>query len=333
MPDYFIKGYKGKFSIYCRDEAGKSKCLETLSTTNSDEQTVRMLLKGKIKKLREEDRANGGADTFTDANLNRVLKYYEQEVRGRVRTKDQSKRSRLNALKRSIAAIGSLDLQAATLKELAAEIARLPNSEHRIVGMNLNVLLKWLGRGFSLELKEPLTPTPLSITEEDFKLVAWPEPYKHLFHLAFYSGMRVGELFGRWELVDKDSVRITHQLLINEKTRHVYYGPLKNKLPHRFVYLWPEGLEAARAISNWSEDKKQELRVLPWSRICRKSTGGVLTFHDLRHSYAFLSRVRGMSTSDLASSLGNSLSVVERYYAGKGDTPAHILSIRNSIHK
>lgn len=326
MATYFIKGYSAKLSIYRRD-GGKSEQIYSLSATDSDLSTVRLILKAKIEEYRKEDRLKDGSDTFTDANLNRVLRYYKEELSGRVRTKDTSKRSALNALKRAISAIGSLDLSATSKNQLTAKISSLPNSEHRVVAMNLNQLLKWLNRGFSLELKEPQTPTPVYISEEDFLKTNWPEP-KAIFLLAFYSGMRIGEIFGRWELVGPDCILLTKQMLINETTRLPYYGPLKNKKPKRYVYLWTEAFPWVHEIYNWSQEKKEELRVLDWSRVCRKATNNSLTIHDLRHSYAFLSRSRGMGISDLAASLGNSVTVTEGYYAGRGDTPAHILSMR-----
>jgi integrase len=325
---YFIKGYKGKFSIY-RRVSGKSVQVFTLTTDNSDEANVRRLLKERIAQLRSEDKETGGSDTFTDANWNRALKYYEAEMADRVKTKAQSKRSAKNALKRAIEAIGTLDLEAATRKELTKEIAHLPNSIHRTVVMNLNRLLKWVGRDFTLELKELLTPTPVYITETEFIQINWPEP-KELFTLAFYSGMRIGELFGRWEIGGKDYILLTHQLLINEKTREVYYGPLKNKKEKRFVWVWPEGMKAAREMKKWDEATKVRLRTRDWSKIVRKVTKGALTFHDLRHSYAFYSRSLGEDISNVKDSMGISLTVAERYYAGTGDTPAHILAMRRS---
>lgn len=269
-----------------------------------------------------------GTETFNQANYdilgemdNPAPGTYWREVYGR-KKRIKDRRSSYYDLRRAIEAIKGLSLLTATEEELQDAVDKLPDNKQRRVVNRLMPIIRWLGRPkITLELAYEQHPDPkFLLWEEVPTFLDNLEPVERsLCGMAFYSGLRQGELFAleAWQ-VGNGQVRVFKQQYKNLKV-----GPVKNRLPHRIAYLMPEG---EKYFKDWFEIEKSErdkLRTKNWAVIARRASTPVvgseraICFHDLRHSNAIHLVSNGVEMPLVAQHLGNKLEVCEKYYSGR----------------
>ena len=280
----------------------------------------------KVKVIREqlykERDIEKRKSVFNQVNLKILESYWESEYSHRSLVDEKSM---YHDLKRAIECAGSLSLTVCTLTELQKEINRRfigsPNKQRRVV-TRLNQILKFLGRDFQLrKVKEEwndvkyLTPEEMAevtrnLKDENFATLCW---------LGLLTGLRIGEIFSlRPERVQQTYLRVVKQVDTTNKLRQ-----LKNRKPKK-TYLLQGSHEYLSKWFDLEQTTKDRLRTINHARIlkaaCVKAFPAMsqkhCVFHDLRHSYAIHLLGKGVPIAQVAQSLGNSISVCEKYYTG-----------------
>jgi integrase len=148
--------------------------------------------------------------------------------------------------------------------------------------------------------------------EEYIKLLAnSPGHLKPIVKLAYYTGMRRGEILGlTWDQVDLKAgfIKLTHQ---DTKTKEGRLVPLNQELMQMFKAM-PRGLPGVKVFTRWG---KPVLSIREsFTRACRKSGVEGLTFHDLRHTAINNWRLQGHDYFRIMAATGHkTMTVFKRY--------------------
>ena len=222
---------------------------------------------------------------------------------------------------RAIKAVGKLSLISASKEQLQNEIARKhkDNNQRRITS-RLNTILKFLNRNIKLRKDKPSQHFVKFITEDDFLQIIpfLDDPVVLVIsRIAFYSGARLGEVFG----ITKQSLRNNHLYLFQQMDRHCNRRNTKNRIS-RIAWVFRQGKEDVTYWANIPE--KENFRKIKFAEkfrvACKKAfpddSSKWCGIHDLRHSYAINLLSKGVSLGLVAQSLGNSITVCQRHYTG-----------------
>lgn len=262
---------------------------------------------------------------FNSQNFKILEDYWDSEYAHRDIIAPEDRKS---ALKRAVAGVGSLSLAVATRSELQIAVNRhfTDNNKQRPAVASLNQILKWLGRGFTLNKQREVKRDVSYLTLEEFeKVIAHISPQKPedamfiaLCKAAFATGCRLGELFTLTRSKYHGSfIWVKTQLDENDKER----ATKTRKERKAFVIK-----ERREWIEEWLDiEDKAKIRHMNHAaklrRACRKAfpsqNAKHCKFHDIRHSYAiYLLQVKHASLTLVALSLGNGQLVCEKYYGG-----------------
>ncbi len=257
-----------------------------------------------------------------------------------------------NDFKRALKCIGDLNLRSASLEDLLEKINKIPElSNRKRVALRINSLLKHIGRKDDKialgKNKKRKTRQVNYISHNDLPLLLLQLPVNKspdrtaanlrlLVQTAFYSGLRIGEIFA----MTGNSIQGNYILVKNQLDRKLNTRKTKTQ-QERKAYVIPEGREIVEKWALLSLKDKQSIRNLKYSIIIKSITkicfpddkSKHCTFHDLRHSYAIHLLSKGVSLSLVAQSLGNSISVAEEYYAGYCLSDDAINSIESTMQK
>lgn len=262
-------------------------------------------------------------------NMKFLEAYWESEYADRDLVDQNEAKQRLT---RAIEALGHYSIFEASRAEMQAEVDQRyqGNTQRRIIS-TLNQLLPHANRDFKLrrareELKKVSYMTP---KELDMVLSQIEEPQlKLIFEVAFGTGLRLGEIFAiEPKDVKKKSLSVSRQVDRAHKIRAT-----KNRRS-REVYVIPEFMKGVREWAGLPFEEKMKWRDVIFSLLTRKFTKGRFKFHDLRHSYAVYLVSKGAGLTLVKDSLGNSLAVAEKYYAGFILTPESIDLLDSIITK
>lgn len=263
---------------------------------------------------------------------------YWHDVYGR-RKRLIDRRSSYYELRRSLEAVGNLSLTTATEQEIQAAIDGhgYPDNKQRRIVSRLQPLLEFIGRKeIKLEKARPEQREVRYLTVDEFNAVLKhvEEPWlKTLSKMAFYSGLRQGELFGvKPEEISEGQAVVNVRRQLDPKLK---FRPTKTRAIRK-AFLFPEGGDAYR---EWFELPQEEVFKHRLARIAElfrdacikafpKRPDKWCTFHDLRHSYAIRLLEKGVPLSFVARSLGNSEVVCEQHYTGKVLTDGFIEGIK-----
>lgn len=145
--------------------------------------------------------------------------------------------------------------------------------------------------------------------------------YHLAYFIAFYTGMRIGEVLGlHWSDIDFDSkmIHVQHTLTLNEG-RYVI-GPVKTESSNRQIpisnHLIEQLLEHKKTSKNTSKDlvfitKKGKL-VIPYTlrymmkKLCGELKIPYIRFHDIRRTHTSILIDEGVSPKVVSQRLGHS---------------------------
>lgn len=248
-----------------------------------------------------------------------------------------------NDFKRALKCIGELNLRSASIEELLNRINTIPElSNRKRVVVRINSLLLHIGRKDDKIVlgknKKRKTRQVNYLSHKDLPslLLQLPVKLRLLVQTAFYSGLRIGEIFA----ITENSIQGNHLIVKNQLDRKLEMRGTKTQ-QERKAYILPEGRDVVLKWSLLPAKDKRTIRNLKYSSIIKSICKVCFpddkekhcTFHDLRHSYAIHLLSKGVSLTLVAQSLGNSISVAEEYYAGYCLSSDAIDSIENAIQK
>jgi integrase len=330
--------------ILCRDADGKSlsvhnEALDALNLRWKNGDITKELADEKVKEIKHQLRVvRDKVSVFNSANAKILAEYWEREYTHRILIDPASMK---NSLIAAINSVGNLSLLVATRAELQTRINELfidDPEKHRRVCSRLNQILRYLGRGFKLQLAKADNPEVAYISESQLSLLMSALPF-HLHRFVgtlFYTGMRLGEMF-KFEIKSSGVISVKKQLDKKGKERAV-----KNRRPrtvavdeagweyvHQFYEMreWPSGDDGLLYPRNYD-----------YRRVIKKAAKKVfknprnhITVHDLRHSFAIHMLNKGLSITEIALLLGDSVTVANRYYLGFVATDETITMIQKKL--
>ena len=237
-----------------------------------------------IEKLYEQNRQDLPCNR---ANLKLKDKYWEERFEDKANKDPRACEARLN---RGVEALGKLSIYSATRQEMQKQLNNAKNPREAVDV--INGLLKYIGRT-KIKLHRQRKPrrTVRHVTLSQFKsfVSALNEEERILCWVAMTTGLRLGEVFA----IKKGSfhpkaklIRVREQMKLDGK---FYETKTANS---RRVPVLDEGIAWIEKFINIPDDRKLKLRRKRWSDIVKNAsrtalgTKNVLTFHDLRHSYA-----------------------------------------------
>jgi integrase len=228
----------------------------------------------------------------------------------------------------SLGAIDPLPVDTAPIEQLADAIYTKHTDRPQIVlrrAIWLNSILKWLGRAVIEDLGERGRPVVTYLNEAEFTelLTLVTDGFdRMLMRVAFYTGMRIGEIFG---LSSRD-LRGDYIRVVNQMYRCYRGHKLESTKTNseRNVVLVPAVAEDVVRFTRLPATTKKAKRDVKWADVigdlCEKLWPGDaekhITFHGLRHSNAIWLLSKGATLQEVAQHLGNRAEVTERYYSG-----------------
>jgi integrase len=293
--------------------------------------------KAKLKKVLEalytlRDREKKKPE-FTAGNRALVKEIWEKKYNARRKRGMKRPLKSKEDLERAVEAVGLRPLDTCDLDELAdhldASLGHNPSLHARRITW-INSILKWLGRPTIPTLRRGHRPPVTYLTEPEFKkvLLTFKDPIDRLLlTIAFYTGMRLGEIFHiQPQHLAKDFFRVEGQMT-NVKLPNGHFKIDSTKTGAERVGVLVKAV--SKALTEWAEiplherekhRRRAEALSKKLHRRCAKLFPGQPTkecnFHALRHSNAIWLLSKGVSMYEVAQHLGNKHEVTERYYSG-----------------
>jgi len=329
----------GRASVSIQQKQGQSEPWRTLRL-NSIDAINDLLQKGVIDNhtavekakavlaqlYKERDKALPKS-VFNSQNLKLLDVFWEAEYSDRDIIATASV---FGSYRQAIESIGSLSIAAASRKQLQDAIdtkfVLFPNKQRRAVQW-LNTLLRYAGRDFQLKKKREVKHAVKYLSLAEFRQMSahLNDPiYKLMAEVAFGTGLRLGEIFAlranpfkRDSIIHVDSQIDKDGIRRETKTRK-----------GRQVYVLKEFRESVSGWAEIPEETKLAYRGRKYANViraaCERAFPGdaskVMRFHDLRHCYCVHALGSGAPSALIAQSIGDSIAVFEKHYAG------HILS-------
>jgi integrase len=315
-----------------RREAGKSKAEKSDAL-----EAINLLWRaGKLDREQAERRVNALVLTLQKASkanladqslVNRKLMedYWQSEYETRILVDADAM---YNDLLRAIKAIEPVDLVSATRAELQAKVNKLlPNrGKQRRVVARINQLLRYLGREVKLQAAKKPRPEISYLNEADLLKVLPKLPtFTRLFAGAmFYTGARPGEMF-RMFIKGPQVIRIPDQLNRKKEVQDTKTGQ------GRDVLVEPKGWKYVEDFIKYRDSIKDKEKLPRNARHATFKKETSVVIYDLRHSYAIHMLNKGLSMSDIALLLGNSVAVCNEYYLGFVAKPETIEAMKQRL--
>lgn len=270
-----------------------------------------------VRQLQDNERkSRSPSSPIFLANKKLLEQYLDREYTHRQVLDHQSIR---NDFLRAINSLGNnLSLLTSPQSDLQRHINTLfksnPNKQRRIVN-RLNTLLRYANRDIKLqrfkeEFNEPVYVTMEELTQS-LDAASLPINIRLIIELGFHTGCRFAELFAlKPEDLKGRVLTVRSQVDRQGKVRQT-----KTRKQRKL----PVGDTALRLLECWwglEKGERQYLYKIKYTKILTKLLGRRFTFHCLRHSYARHLCDLDIPIKRIADSLGNSVAVCEKYYAG-----------------
>lgn len=326
-------------TLYNKDINGLNLLAKAGKLNKADLDARAELIKAALYKERDSAKPT---DLLIPGNRKILEDFIKEKYPSRVLNKmgDRGNKSELNYLHNALAAIGNVpvDGNVDMLQTLIDKKFKTQRKKHARRVTSLNRLRKFLGLPPLVHLRKQIEEVPhLRLPEVTELIEKLNEPYKSLVGIAFYTGLRLGEIHGLKESdITGDVINVRRQITVlgnstlpkNGKTRKAFIipggagylkswfsykekieaTPVNKKDPSGPMQTVSRHLKVSEAIQNTipklklNESRRQELKT------CR--------FHDLRHSTAVYLIAKGATLDWVARVLGHSKETCERYYAG-----------------
>ncbi|OUR96251.1 hypothetical protein A9Q84_07795 [Halobacteriovorax marinus] len=277
--------------------------------------------------------ANNEQGEVSNVNMRMFKKFWQERYEHKDNLKTTTKITARHKFIRVLRLLGSeslLTVDIETAKKLIDKDTSTPNAYNGVI-KDFNQLMKHLNRDYTLSKKRVRKREPVAINEEQLTLLL--STLKTQFDrdavtVMYYSGIRTGELFA----LNEECYRGETRLFISEQMmRDFSYDDPKNG-KRRTTIVYPKGLEALdRWVYNYSLSLKQENREALSKRVVEASLKAFqgrlkatisgtnrknISNHIMRHSFAKMCLNKGLSISDIAMLIGDSVDVAQENYIG-----------------
>ncbi len=324
------KTHEGNAVKYSSFNNSQTKLLNTLYTSGKksfDETTKEF--KEIIKNLQLNEKKRRGDLIASDEN-HIVLNEYLSKKYPLKKRKNLHFESVLNESARSLKILGNKSILSMSPDEIQSCVDRLnPDHQKRYVS-RLHSILKTMGRtDVELFYSKPRKRRVAHITQKDLKILTdsilkepraiagiTPKNFAYFVIALFCTGARIGEALAFEEY---DLVKTKFFIKIKQQVRQDgTLSETKNRKERKAVVL-PFGIEATE---EWIKLDKSKFSRFQAAKYLTKKTQALfedrnkhISLHGLRHSYAIhLLRVVETSLSNVASFIGDGISVTEEYY-------------------
>jgi integrase len=270
--------------------------------------------------------------TYNSSNRSYFEKYWQKKYSRRVLISPQSQR---NDYLRAIEALGDRSIRddERELQHCVDRAFRHKPKKHARICAHLNRIFDFYKIDTHLMGAPQEWEEVTYITIEDLpKVLSFiSNPLIKLIHsVAFATGCRVGEIFAIMpEHIKGRTLDIKTQIDINLIRRKT-----KNKKARAVTIL--DGYEDD--VLKWASipsETRLKMRRRSFSLLTRKASkkalGRSIRFHDLRHSYAIHCASKGVSISDIASLIGDTIKTTERFYLTFIATPETLKRVEKLI--
>jgi integrase len=318
-----------------KSEVIRSKEIDRLNedylAENISEAEIRKELESVRSKIYKQAGIPEAPLTFNSENRKLLERYWRDEYEFRASRLVDIKTARWE-LERAVDAVGSVSLKTGTRNALQKEvdIYATGRKQRRIVA-KLNQILKYLKRDFTLLGAKKDIVDVRHLSPEDVALLIFhidDEWIKLLHEVGFRTGCRVGEAFAmesKFYDPKRNTIKIKYQIdkggrkrgTKNSKERTAFVLPGSADILNAWFKIKDKFPQSAR-LSIAKYTKKAAFKAFP------KQPSKWIVFHDLRHCYAINLLSKGVPLSQVAQSLGDSVSVAEEYYTGYDLSPSSI---------
>jgi integrase len=281
-----------------------------------------------IRKDYYEKHSTGQSDKLeiNKSNMRFFHQFFEEEYRDRP-VKSITEKSAHNEIKQAIMCLGEVSLLTGKKKDFLREIEK--NAKHKAIEtrrryrLRLNQVLEWMNRrDVKLPKGKPEYKKIVHIDESQIKLLeAELESQfdKDALYILFYMGLREGELFAMNENYYQKT--LNKYFVQNQLDREgIIDSPKAQKT--RSVIVFKQTEEALERWFDYTDEYKFKSRetlsrrIKSASRRAFENKENHVSNHALRHSFAIHCLKLGMSLTDVAFLLGNSLKVAQQHYTG-----------------
>ena len=286
-----------------------------------------------LKRLYEERGKSIQKAPFMTENILLVEKMWKEKYTRRKQKQMKRPLASRGDLMNAAEAAGMFPLDTCDLEALGNHLDKTLGSNPKRLRRRItwiNSILSWLGRPKLSQDPTRIRDSVTYLNEEEFS-----EVLKHmgrdldrvLARIAFYTGLRIGEIFG----LDRDSIRDRKSLVVNKQMLELkspggVYPMDSTKTNNKRYVFYPSWLKDD--LEQWIEvplEERYKIRQRRYSSIIRsacikvfgtKNKVKLLNFHGLRHSHAIWFLQSGASLEEVAQQLGNHAEVTNRYYSG-----------------
>jgi len=290
-----------------------------------------------VLKLKEKILPKKQEDDFEDSNIQAIKKLKSQPSK-KIRKKESIQANDLD-YSRILKLLGKDSIVTIDISEFQSRIisSKLsPYTQNRVI-IFANKLLKFVGREERLEKVDADFET-LYINEDDLKklLPNLSKLDQQITRIFFYSGLRLGELFGIKDPQNKYNVTSGELKISRQLKEDLYYDSLKRN-SKRTIKIVKEIKTDFENFKNISEDflmsyrNKYSKHLLKATRKTFKDESKHISAHDLRHSFAMYCLEKGINISQIAKLLGNSVSVCEKHYTSGASTSNFLNEIEKKM--
>ena len=276
------------------------------------------------KRIIKEDRPK-----YSEHNLDILERYWVKMYPLRRQRSMKTPQKAREGLENAISACGDLSIDMCSIEELENRIhEEFKNNNQNVLRrhiMWLNSILTWLGRPKITQTrrKERLVVTYLSELElKELCLSIVELDVRKICQIAFYTGLRQGEIFGLTnKSVKDDRLHVDCQMLRKVDKYRIETTKTSNSRDAIFPLM-------VKPIIDWFVslplEEKKILRSIDYCKIVKKICHKLwpsdsekdCNFHSLRHSNAIWLLQKGATIHEVAQHLGNHVEVTERYYSG-----------------
>lgn len=287
------------------------------------QEKVKKALKVFLKTLYAERDQFKKQDPFLSHNLAIVDRLWKDKYTARRKMEMKRPDESLADYRKAVEACGQFPLDTCSIEDLENHLFRTLKHQPNILRRRItwiNSILQWLSRE---KIKPPIRkqrPEVAHLTEPEFKKIIkhLSEEDSPVIQIAFYTGLRIGEIFGLETRFIKENTVLVKQQLSEE------LEITTTKTDNEREAIYPPHLKPI--LKKWASlplVEKKALRSKTWSKVVRRVCKKVfedeskhIRFHDLRHSNAIWLLSKGATLHEVAQHLGNHHEVTERYYSG-----------------